>query len=143
MSRSVLRSLLCPALLATLALSAPAAENPWAIFRGPAGQGSDPSSKPPVKWSQNDNLAWKVAMPGPGASCPIVWGDRDVQTWRPPTVPASYHGLVLDLPDANHLLKRETRPRGELNGATAMTAYGDKTPMADLTPVAEWLKTLK
>lgn len=76
MSRSVLRSLLCPALLATLALSAPAAENPWANFRGPAGQGSDPSSKPPVKWGQNDNLAWKVAMPGPGASCPIVWGDR-------------------------------------------------------------------
>ena len=73
----------------------------------------------------------------------IVWGDHDVQTWRPPTVPTSYHGLVLDLPDANHLLKRETRPRGELNGATAMTAYGDKTPMADLTPVAEWLKTLK
>lgn len=73
----------------------------------------------------------------------IVWGDHDVQTWRPPTVPTSYHGLVLDIPGANHLLKRETRSRNELNGATAMTAYGDKTPMADLTPVADWLKTLK
>ena len=73
----------------------------------------------------------------------IVWGDRDVQTWRPPTVPATYHGLVLDIPDANHQFKRETRPRSELNGASALTTYGDSTPMADLSPVAAWLETLK
>ncbi len=83
-------------------------------------------------------LAARVA--GPSA---IVWGDRDVQTWRPATVPATYHGLVLDLPGANHLLKRETRPRSELAGASAMTAYGDGTPLADLAPLAAWLKELK
>lgn len=77
---------------------------------------------------------------GPSA---LVWGERDVQTWRPPTIPDTYHGLVLDLPEANHLLKRETRPRSELDGAAALTAYGDSTPMADLSSVAAWLKGLK
>ena len=53
-----------------------AAENPWANFRGPSGQGADLAAKPPVTWSQTENLAWKIPLPGPGASSPIVWGDR-------------------------------------------------------------------
>lgn len=53
-----------------------AAENPWANFRGPAGQGTDPSAKPPRTWGRSENLAWKIPLPGPGASSPIVWGDR-------------------------------------------------------------------
>jgi len=85
---------------------------------------------------------WTLAarLPGPSA---IVWGDRDLQTWRPPTIPPTYHGTVIDLPEANHLLKRETRSRAELNAASAMTAYGDSTPLADLAPLAAWLKGLK
>lgn len=83
-------------------------------------------------------LAARLAEPSA-----IVWGDRDMQTWRPPTIPASYHGVILDLPEANHLFKRETRPRTELDATRAMTTYGDSTPEADLTPLADWLKTLK
>jgi len=30
----------------------------------------------PVTWSDNENIAWKTALPGPGASSPIVFGDR-------------------------------------------------------------------
>ena len=52
------------------------AENPSAIFRGPNGQGIDPESKPPTRWSQSENLAWKISLPGPGASSPIIWKDR-------------------------------------------------------------------
>lgn len=68
----------CLALLLPALFSMPltAGENPWASFRGPAGQGVDPSAKPPLQWSQTNNIAWKIAIPGPGASSPIVWGDR-------------------------------------------------------------------
>lgn len=85
---------------------------------------------------------WTLAarLTGPAA---IVWGDSDVQTWRPATVPATYHGAVIDLPGANLLLRRETRSRADLTPASAMTAYGDATPLADLTPLAAWLKGLK
>jgi pimeloyl-ACP methyl ester carboxylesterase len=75
--------------------------------------------------------------------CAMVWGDRDVQTWKPEVTPADFKGTVIQVPEANHLFKRETRAKAGLSGATAMSAYGDDTPMADLSPVAVWLKGLK
>jgi len=83
-------------------------------------------------------LAQRVAVP-----CAAVWAEKDVQTWKPALLPEGFRPAVIELKDANHLLKREPRPRAELNGANAVTAYGDDTPMADLTPLAAWLKSLK
>jgi hypothetical protein len=82
--------------------------------------------------------AQRLAMP-----CAVVWGDRDVQTWKPEALPPDFKGTVIQIPEANHLFKRETRARESLSGLTAETTYGDSTPMADLTPVAAWLKALK
>ena len=33
-------------------------------------------AKTPAVWSGTTNLAWRTALPGPGASSPITWGDR-------------------------------------------------------------------
>ena len=71
-----------------------------------------------------------------------AWGDRDVQCWKP-EVPAGFKGAVIDLPGANHLLKRESRPLKELNPALALAGYGDDTPLAALGPLSSWLKGLK
>ena len=30
----------------------------------------------PLNWSLDENIAWKAPMPGPGASSPVVFGDR-------------------------------------------------------------------
>lgn len=81
-------------------------------------------------------LAARVSVP-----VAVAWGDRDMQTWKPATLPASFPGTVIEIREANHLFKRESRPRSELNGANA--AYGDDTPMADLAPIEVWLKSLK
>lgn len=75
--------------------------------------------------------------------CALVWGDRDVQTWKPDALPPEFKGTVIQIPEANHLFKRETRERAGLSGLAATTTYGDSTPMADLAPVATWLKALK
>jgi outer membrane protein assembly factor BamB len=48
----------------------------WACFRGPGGMGVSDATGLPVSWSATENIAWKTAMPGPGASSPIVFGDR-------------------------------------------------------------------
>jgi hypothetical protein len=84
---------------------------------------------------------WRLAsrVPVPLAA---AWGDRDVQCWKP-KIPEDFKGTIIDLPGANHLLKRESRAAHALNPALAMEAYGDDTPMADLAPLAVWLKTLK
>ncbi|MBC8872445.1 MAG: PQQ-binding-like beta-propeller repeat protein [Planctomycetes bacterium] len=48
----------------------------WARFRGPSGMGTSDATGLPVTWSDNENVVWKTALPGPGASSPIVFGDR-------------------------------------------------------------------
>jgi len=85
---------------------------------------------------------WALAQRLP-VPCAVVWGDRDVQTWRPEAVPPGFNGTVLEVPEANHLFKRETRARATLDGRSALSAYGDSTPLADLGPVARWLEALK
>jgi outer membrane protein assembly factor BamB len=49
-----------------------AAEN-WPQWRGPLGNGSSPTADPPTKWSETENVRWKVKVPGSGRSSPIVW----------------------------------------------------------------------
>lgn len=73
----------------------------------------------------------------------VAWGDRDIQTWKPDVMPADFKGTVIQIPEANHLFKRETRAKAGLAGTAAISAYGDSTPLADLSPLAAWLKALK
>ena len=49
----------------------------WPRFRGPSGLGvATDSDSLPTTWSPNANLAWKAALPGPGASSPIIVGGK-------------------------------------------------------------------
>ena len=83
-------------------------------------------------------LAARVPVP-----CAVAWGDRDIQTWKPAALPEGFRGAVIEIPGANHLFKRETRAREGLAGSAAGTAYGDDTPLADLAPLAAWIKALR
>ena len=51
------------------------AEN-WPQWRGPALNGISNEKNLPVKWTTEENVIWKVAMPGSSGSTPIVWRDR-------------------------------------------------------------------
>ncbi|MCA9085817.1 MAG: PQQ-binding-like beta-propeller repeat protein [Planctomycetaceae bacterium] len=73
------RILSCPFLLIAasvvqLTLSAAAAD--WTEFRGPDGQGHSQATQLPLTWSETENIAWKVAIPGVGWSSPVVAEDR-------------------------------------------------------------------
>lgn len=48
----------------------------WPGFRGPLGNGVSTDKEIALTWSETENLHWKVPLPGPGSSSPIVWGDR-------------------------------------------------------------------
>src|SRR5437773_7645291 len=48
----------------------------WRQFRGPGGLGVSDEKNLPVEWSEAKNIAWKVKLPGAGASCPIAVGNR-------------------------------------------------------------------
>jgi outer membrane protein assembly factor BamB len=48
----------------------------WPQFRGPDGQGNSPARGLPLTWSEKENVAWKVSVPGSGWSSPVVEGDQ-------------------------------------------------------------------
>lgn len=48
---------------------------PWPGFRG-TGDGHAAASEVPLHWSAEDNIAWRVELPGYGQSAPVVWGDQ-------------------------------------------------------------------
>lgn len=56
--------------------TAAVADNFWPQWRGPLARGVAPHGNPPVEWSEDKNVQWKVKIPGKGSSSPIVWGDR-------------------------------------------------------------------
>ena len=57
-------------------IAAPPADA-WPQWRGPANDGHAPAARNiPAEWGVGTNIAWKLALPGPGSSTPCVWGDR-------------------------------------------------------------------
>jgi len=44
----------------------------WPAFRGPDGNGVAHEDKAPLHWGPEKNVRWKVSLPGPGNSSPIV-----------------------------------------------------------------------
>jgi len=51
------------------------AEN-WPQWRGPSANGVSTEKNLPAKWTVEENIAWKLAMPEWSGSTPIIWGDR-------------------------------------------------------------------
>ena len=50
----------------------------WPAFRGPEGSGIAKNAKCVESWDgkSGKNVLWKVPVPVPGASSPVIWGDR-------------------------------------------------------------------
>lgn len=48
----------------------------WPGWRGPTSDGVASGKKYPLKWSETENVLWKVPLPGGSGSTPAVWGDR-------------------------------------------------------------------
>ena len=51
------------------------AEN-WPQWRGPNLNGTSGERDLPVKWGAEENVAWKLQLPGLSGSTPVVWGER-------------------------------------------------------------------
>lgn len=54
----------------------PALAENWPAWRGPGGSGLCTETKLPLRWSTNENVRWRAALPDRGNSTPIVWEDR-------------------------------------------------------------------
>src|SRR5262245_1593016 len=63
-------------LFTCLFLGTPAGAENWPAWRGPHASGVSGEHELPLTWGPADNVRWKVPLPGPGNSTPVVWGDR-------------------------------------------------------------------
>lgn len=64
-------------LLACLSSVAAAGEDDsWPQWRGPALNGTSSARDLPVRWSETENVKWKVKLPSWSGSTPAIWGDR-------------------------------------------------------------------
>ena len=57
-------------------LGSPALADNWPQWRGPQLNGVSREANLPLRWTQQENVAWKLPLPGRSGSTPIVWGDR-------------------------------------------------------------------
>ncbi len=103
------RILLWTFFLLASAWNAHASTNNWPQFRGTAALGVADHPNVPEQWSTNENVAWKIPVPGRGWSSPIVWGRRVFLTSvassgevEPPKMGLYFGGERKEIPKGEH-----------------------------------------
>lgn len=132
--------------------NANAADENWPQFRGPGVMGQSGGTNLPETWGPNENIAWKVEVPGSGWASPVVWeghvyiatvtsdgeeephkkglyldGDRldpskDIHHWRL---------YAFSLEDGKDLWMREVRSGAPTKSRHLKNTYASETPVAD------------
>jgi outer membrane protein assembly factor BamB len=125
------RFVIAAALGALLVLSAPTSAQEWTRFRGPAGSGISDTSGIPVAFTEAD-YNWRVALPGTGASSPVLWGHEIFVTSAEEELGRRYL-LCLDAADGHtlwsHAFPFARHPKHELN------TFASSTPAVDADQV--------
>lgn len=138
------RTFLLPA-VSVLALLVPAAVTAdWAQFRGPHSAGVSDATGLPVTWSDEENLQWRAALPGPGASSPVLVGDKvyvtaysgyGAEADAPGEQEAlGLHVLCFDLEDGDRVWQRGLEPRLPVEDYERFLpehGYASSTPASD------------
>ena len=67
--------IICAVVITCLSFANAFADN-WPQWRGPSMNGVSEEKNLPVRWSTEENVAWKLALPSLSGSTPIIWGER-------------------------------------------------------------------
>lgn len=129
----------------------------WPQWRGPHGTGSSHVADPPTFWNEEENVAWKVAIPGKGHSTPIIWNDRLYLTTAQPigeAMPPRYSKapgahdndpvthqqrfivLCLDTQDGTILWQRTVRESIPHEGGHYTSTFASPSPVTDGKTIA-------
>jgi outer membrane protein assembly factor BamB len=106
----------------------------WPQFRGPQSQGISPEGGLPLEWSSTQNVRWKTALPGPGHSSPIVWGDRVFLTAFRPQRGGQLLVLSINKTDGKIVWERDV-PVERIEQVHSTNAPASPTPVTDGTLV--------
>ena len=74
-SKDLRKRILLALIIALLSIEVALADN-WPQWRGPSLNGTSAEKNLPLKWSTEENVTWKLALPSWSGSTPIIWGDK-------------------------------------------------------------------
>jgi len=118
------------ALLVTLSFCGRVAADDWAEFRGPGQNGHSTAKNLPLTWSETENVAWKVPVPGLGWSSPSVAGE---QIWVTSAVEEghSLRALAFDRASGKQLIDVEVFHLDDPGSIHANNSHASPTPLVD------------
>lgn len=94
-------------ILQVLGLCVARGSESWPTWRGPDLAGVSEQGNPPAKWSETENVKWKVKLTGDASnSSPIIWGNKIFFQTAVDT------GIKDDTPTPAPTTERPTRPPG-------------------------------
>jgi outer membrane protein assembly factor BamB len=99
----------------------------WPCWRGPDGLGVSHEKDLPAAWDKDKNIAWRMDVPGRGASSPIVAGERVYLTTQ--TEDLGLHVLAIERGSGRLLWDKEIG-RGTLH-ANSLHNMATPTPVSD------------
>ncbi|HXG09173.1 MAG TPA: PQQ-binding-like beta-propeller repeat protein [Gemmataceae bacterium] len=101
----------------------------WPRFRGPNGTGTAPDLDVPIRWNERENILWKTALPGPGNSSPVVWGDH---IFLQSSTPDARERMLLCLSARDgKILWSRTVPGAPFKKLNPRNTHASSTPAAD------------
>jgi len=100
----------------------------WNQFRGPNGDGDARSANLPLKFSEKQNMSWKLPMPGKAWSSPVV---MDGKVWLTNAEPEGYKmwAIQVDWHSGKELRKVLVFENKEPQYCHPMNSYGTPTPV--------------
>lgn len=147
--------ILCAGMLGADDTGVAQGETVWPLWRGPNSQGVSKAVDVPLNWSETENIAWKVAIPGRSFSSPSVWNDKVFVTTAipkgeelpeghpdrgrgqgpggpPPTVEYDFVVYCFNLADGKELWKDTVRTEKPKEGVNRLKgSYANATPATD------------
>jgi outer membrane protein assembly factor BamB len=123
-----MRRLSLSIVLAVVFLSPVLAEN-WPGWRGPTGQGQSSDKGPPLKWSEEENVKWKVPLPDTGNASPVVWGKRIFITQA--TDKGKKRGVMCFDREKGKLLWHKSVDFDDQEPTHGTNPFGSATPVTD------------
>ncbi|MFC1739585.1 PQQ-binding-like beta-propeller repeat protein [Planctomycetota bacterium] len=78
----------------------------WPQWRGPFFNGSSNEKDLPTSWSETENVAWELALPGDSSATPIVWGDSVFITSTDSTYKKLY-AICINIPSGSIVWQKE------------------------------------
>lgn len=108
----------------------------WPQWRGPEGNGKTSATSVLTQWGPEQNVKWRVELPEPGNSTPIVWGERIFLT-QPLSDTKQRAFICLDRQTGQELWRRSVA-YAEPEASHKTNPYCSASPVTDGQRVIAW-----